>query len=108
MSPTLIVRERSFSKFNRETHIIQKVEGLTDVLLWSALKKTFYEISPSEVKKQVTGDGRAEKQLVAESLPKYIGEQKYNNDDESDACAVAIAFLLRENYLDRPDGKEET
>lgn len=103
MSPTLIVRERSFSKYNTATHIVNKVVGMSDMVLWSALQKSFYEITATEVKKWVAGNGKAEKERVAKALTQYIGEQEYSTNDESDACAVAIGFQLREGYMDLPE-----
>lgn len=52
-------------------------------------------IAPSTVKKQVAGSGRASKEEVAEALKNYIvnlDDFKFNNTDETDACAIGIAY----------------
>lgn len=90
--PAVVVRERAFSKYHRETQTLNKVVGVTDMLLWSAMQTDFVELTPSEIKKLITGDAHAEKQAVAQGLIPFVGEQEYANDDESDATAVAVAF----------------
>lgn len=58
----------------------------------------------TSVKKIVTGKGGASKATVAAHLERYVGAQEYATNDESDAVAVGIAFLIKEGYIDaRPD-----
>ena len=47
----------------------------------------------------ITGSGKASKQDVADSLERYVGKVQYGTDDESDAVAVGIAWLIGEDYL---------
>ena len=47
----------------------------------------------------ITGSGKANKQDVADSLERYVGKVQYGTDDESDAVAVGIAWLIGEGYL---------
>ena len=54
----------------------------------------FYEIAPTTVKKLLTGSGKASKEEVAEALESYVDCQTYESDDESDALAVGIAWLI--------------
>ena len=51
------------------------------------------------MKKLLTGSGKALKSEVALALESYVGTQKYETDDESDAVAVGIAWLIQENLL---------
>lgn len=53
------------------------------------------EYSPTAIKKLVGGSGSAGKEEVAAGLFPYVGEQTYVCDDESDAVAVGITFLLK-------------
>ena len=62
------------------------------------------KLTPTTVKKTVTGSGKAEKSEVAEAVrrmlrlpPDYPFAKGY---DDSDACAVILAYLLRENLID--------
>jgi len=57
------------------------------------------EIAPTTVKKLLTGSGKAEKDMVAAALERYIGNHEYATDDESDAVAVGIAWLNSKGYL---------
>lgn len=65
-------------------------------------------LSPTSVKKYVTGSGKAEKPEVAEGVRKYLrladGYKWRTGYDDSDACAVGLAYLLRENLIDEIGG----
>ena len=75
---------------------VAKVVGMMDYFLDD---KEWYEIYPVTIKCLVAGSGKAEKQDVAKALSAYVGEQKYKNDDESDATAVAVAWLIQNHRL---------
>lgn len=47
----------------------------------------------------VTGDGKAEKKVVETCLKQYFGEHEYACDDESDAAAVGLAFLMSNGLI---------
>ncbi|GGF88225.1 crossover junction endodeoxyribonuclease RuvC [Paenibacillus abyssi] len=61
-------------------------------------------LSPTSVKKIITGNGRAEKPEVAEAVRKLLrlpAEYKFAAGyDDSDAAAVVLAWLIRENLID--------
>lgn len=89
---------RSFSQNN-------KIHGA-----WSAVERALlrygYEVdanmTPNNVKKTVTGDGSAKKGKVAESVRKILrlpDDYKFDSDDCSDACAIALAYLIREKVI---------
>ena len=50
-----------------------------------------HEISPAEVKKAVTGHGRADKRQVQEMIKVLLGLPEVPAEDAADALAVAIA-----------------
>ena len=79
---------------------LSKVVGLMDWMLWRCSDKEWYSIYPMTVKKLITGYGKAEKSDVAAGLEKYIGKQDYKCDDESDAAAVAIAWLIQNGQIE--------
>lgn len=61
-------------------------------------------LSPTTVKKLVTGSGKAEKEEVAAAVRKWL---RLPDDhgfakgyDDSDACAVILAYLIREGLID--------
>ncbi|MBP3653707.1 MAG: crossover junction endodeoxyribonuclease RuvC [Clostridia bacterium] len=95
----VFVRERAFSRFARETQALNKVVGIADLVAWQKDQAVFCEIAPTTVKKLLTGSGRSEKEAVAGALERYLGFQIYKTDDESDAAAVGVAWLLQEKLL---------
>ena len=77
---------------------VSKVVGIMDwMAYWT--NKEWYSIYPVTVKKLVTGSGKAEKSEVANALERYIGKQNYKCDDESDAAAVGIAWLIQQGQI---------
>ena len=78
---------------------LSKVVGLMDWMYWRMYQKEWFSIYPTTIKKLIAGSGKAEKQEVAEALKKYIGEQTYRCDDESDAAAVAVAWLIQQGQI---------
>jgi crossover junction endodeoxyribonuclease RuvC len=91
----VFVREKGFSRFPHETQALFKVVGVADLAAWRICGTEFVEIAPTTVKKLLTGSGKASKGEVATSLEKYIGIHKYEADDESDAIAVGIGYLIK-------------
>lgn len=78
---------------------------------WSAVDRALTQLgvavtdnlSPQTVKKAVTGNGRAEKAEVAAAVRRILrldDDYKFNAGyDDSDAAAVCLAYLLRENLI---------
>ena len=88
----VFVREKGFSRFPHETQALFKVVGVADLAAWRTSKTEFVEIAPTTVKKLLAGSGKATKEEVATALETYVGNHKYEVDDESDALAVGIAW----------------
>jgi crossover junction endodeoxyribonuclease RuvC len=57
-----------------------------------------FQITPTEVKKIITGNGKSEKEQVLRMLkmlfPKYQKLNEIKKMDESDAIAIGVAFLM--------------
>ena len=51
------------------------------------------------MKKIITGNGNASKADVAATLEAFVGPQEYASDDESDATAVGVAWLLTNGHI---------
>lgn len=94
----VFVRERGFHKHATETEAIFKMVGVSDLYAWK-YSKVFDEIPPTVIKKVLTGDSNASKDQVAKSLERYVGQQDYAFDDESDSVAVGICWLIQHGYL---------
>ena len=61
------------------------------------------EISATTVKKIVAGHGKAEKDEVADGVRRIIGlpaDYIFANNDESDATAVILAWLIEKGRID--------
>lgn len=68
-------------------------------MAWQTKELVFDEIAPKSVKKMVAGNGNATKDEVAAALGRHVGTQEYECDDESDAVAVGIAWLILNGYI---------
>lgn len=93
------VEEIFFSK-NRKTAI--KVAQARGVIMLTLSKNTdnIFEISPSQVKSAVTGNGNASKKSVAKMVKHFITKGSIDNlpDDATDAIAIAIGVSTMNNY----------
>lgn len=99
-TPTFFIRQHAVGqKFFNDTAIYEQV-GMLNWWLWMNHQTEWHEIYPSSVKKLITGNGRATKEDVRSALSTYVGEQQYACDDESDALAIALAFLIQINLLE--------
>lgn len=111
--PTYYVREKSVNNYGFSARggaiaraAISEVVGVTDYLVWNK-RNEFEEIYPVTIKKTITGNGRAEKSLVASYLKRYVGDLDYKNDDESDATAVAVAYLILNGELKKKEAETD-
>lgn len=94
-----IVFEKGFNKFAIATQQIQRTLGVLMLTLYRKEIEDFLEISPTSVKKAITGNGKASKAELAEALEQYVGKLKYKTDDESDSVGVALALAIQKNWL---------
>ena len=81
---------------------LARVVGLSEYLTIVSGHGEFEKIPPKQVKKLVAGSSTAEKEEVAAALEQFVGKREYACDDESDAVAVGIAWLIQNNFLDSP------
>lgn len=100
--PNVCIRQRALSGGpNIKTCLIlAKVVGISDFLAKAYADKDFQEVFPNTIKRVLTGDCNATKQVVANSLEYYVGKHDYAVDDESDAVAVGLAWLIGSNLID--------
>ncbi|WP_440614748.1 crossover junction endodeoxyribonuclease RuvC [Bacillus subtilis] len=102
-----VVKERSFSNARIvATQQIYKVNGVFELMTHIANHDDFSEITPPSIKKQLTGNGKASKNEVADAVLKQFRDimgdttVKFKNNDESDAVAVLIAYCKQEGLID--------
>lgn len=117
--PVFFVRERSVNncggKMARSGTMarigVSEVIGIADLVAWTHSHSEWEEIFPVTIKKLITGSGKSEKQDVANALNCYLGKLDYKNDDESDAAAVAVAWLINHKQISQitqEDAKDES
>ena len=103
----VLVREEALRKSGdcasgKVLSILNKVVGVSDLYAWAFGQRSFAEIPPQTVKKAVTDNANAEKDEVAAALEPFVGKHEYACDDESDAVAVGIAYLIQQDMIDNP------
>ena len=63
--------------------------------------KTVYEITPAEIKKLITGNGRVSKEKLGEYVKLLLNlEKPLKPDHVSDAAACALAYLIKEGLIE--------
>ncbi|MEW4131940.1 crossover junction endodeoxyribonuclease RuvC [Bacillus thuringiensis] len=95
----LVVMEKGFNKFALATQQIQRTVGVVLVTLMRNGYENIGELSPTSVKKCITGSGKASKEELAEALDQYLGVIEYKTNDESDACGVGLAFAKEKGLI---------
>lgn len=100
--PDIVVKERSFSNFRiTATQQIFKVNGVWEHMTFLADQEDFTELTPSEVKKYVTGNGKAKKPEVTKAVNEYFDlNLKAVDNDIADAIAVGLAHCMKEGLID--------
>lgn len=96
----VIVRERGFSRHNKTTQTLFKVVGVADLIAYRYNEMEIVDLSPTEVRKLILGQGNAGKLTTQQALERYVGKFEYDVDDESDAVAVAVAYLIKTGEIE--------
>ena len=84
--------------FNKDAQAAIKIgEGRGVALLCAAeAKQAIFEYTPAEIKKSVTGNGRADKKQIQEMVKVILGlEEIPRPADAADALAIAICHIHR-------------
>jgi crossover junction endodeoxyribonuclease RuvC len=91
------VCEKGFSRYIKATQALYKVVGVVEYIT-AEYKLTCNYITPTQVKKTITGNGKASKEEVKEGIRNYvnISDATLNemSNDETDSIAVGVAFIL--------------
>lgn len=112
-----IFAHRPFDKILREDFTTGRNKRATQTIFsaWAAADRALHTfgyvvddvkppLSPSTVKRLVAGNGKAEKPEVAEGVRRLLRlppDYKFATGyDDSDACAVILAYLIREGLID--------
>ena len=94
-----VASEKGFSRHARTTQILYMVHGVARVCSYMNGYEV-EEMSPTTVKAKVGGSGKASKEQLADAVRGYFTEELFfKNDDESDAVAVGLCFLIDKGVL---------
>jgi crossover junction endodeoxyribonuclease RuvC len=96
-----VIRERGFSRHQATTQTLFKVVGISDMIT-AHFGYSIEEIPPTTVKKLVTGDGKADKAEVERAVRRWLtlpADYTFAKDDESDAVAVVLAYLIQNEKI---------
>jgi len=102
--PDVIAMEKLFFATNAKTAMT--VGRAMGVILFTAAKNKIevFEYAPGSIKKQITGDGRADKKMIQKSLRNIFGakirsraHKKTHFDNSADALAVALCHAYNIN-----------
>lgn len=98
-----VVIEKGFSKFNNVTQVLFRVVGVVEYVLARNGFHNITFITPTSVKKTITGNGKATKNEVEETVRKYLPKKqkkiKFESDDCSDAVAVGIVYAIEKEFI---------
>lgn len=102
--PRLVIFEKSFAKFKKETEAINQMNGVLYSVFWNY---TQIKYAPTSVKAEIA-HGKAEKEQVRDilllNLPELEGNKLfYDNDNASDAVAVLMTHLLKTGIYKKVD-----
>jgi crossover junction endodeoxyribonuclease RuvC len=102
---TAVVEDLFFSKNARSALTLGHIRGALIVTLSNAGLR-IRELTPLEIKKGLTGYGRAEKPQVGEMVRIILGLKEIPAPaDASDALAAAIAYSLKSDFENRTSSK---
>jgi crossover junction endodeoxyribonuclease RuvC len=95
-APKVVVFEKGFFRFIKSTAILNRVLGAA---MFALVDYPLYFYESSSVKKMVAGRGNADKKTVQESVCKRYPVAHFDDYDQSDACAVGMAFFMCDKDL---------
>ncbi|MGO1136498.1 crossover junction endodeoxyribonuclease RuvC [Bacillus subtilis] len=102
----VVVREHFTGGRNkRSTQTVFGAWAVIDMALGKYGYKADVEITPKTVKKDITGNGSASKDEVEAGVRRMLAlpdEFTFRTDDESDAVAIGLSYMVREGVIDKP------
>jgi len=94
--PSQIVIEKAFAgQFKNAVISLSKVHGMVNEMT-ADIPCVYY--TPPEIKKAIIKGG-ADKEVIAKVISAKYNYLTFKNDDESDATAVALTYLIKNNLI---------
>ncbi|AJA41376.1 crossover junction endodeoxyribonuclease RuvC [Geobacillus virus E3] len=91
----LVVIERGFSKHNISTQVTYRVHGVVNYLFHD-VEQIYY---PPKTVKEAIIRGDATKKFVRQIIESHYPNVKFKNEDESDAFAVGLCWLIKNEKI---------
>lgn len=95
-TPSAVVIERAFSRFNNSTAAIYRVHGVINLLFWDIVQ-IYYP--PKDIKATIL-KGTATKKDLQDKIKTIYSNIEFKNEDESDAFAVSLSYLIKNKVID--------
>ena len=95
----ILVREKGFSRFPRETQALFKVHGVAEEYFTDFKVQ---EYAPATIKKVIAGTGKASKDEVEAGVRRILDlpeEFIFVSDNASDAVAVALTYIIEKGGI---------
>lgn len=97
--PDILAIEKIFFTVNQKTAIIVAQARGTILAAAGEYNVDIIELSPTEIKESITGNGRANKEDILRMVPKIITlPDNATQDDELDAIAIALSASSKLRY----------
>lgn len=93
----MVAIERGFSRFPTSTQVIYRAHGVVNKFFHD-VDQVYYP--PKKVKEVVTGNGAATKKTVQDTIIKKYPNIEFSNEDESDAFAVGLTYLISNGLIE--------
>lgn len=106
--PDVMAIERLFERSSVST-VLQTAHGVGVIMLAAARRGIpVHQYTPSEVKKALTGNGRADKAQMTQMVTRVLGlSEAPQPADAADALALAVCHCWRAPMLERERAAEE-
>lgn len=91
----VVVLERGFHRFYNATATLYRVHGVANMVL-RKYKQVYYP--PKTIKAEIV-KGNASKIQVRKAIEKKFPDVKFANEDESDAFAIGLCYLIKNNKI---------
>lgn len=95
-SPSVVVLEQGFSRFNISTQQLFRCHGLINYLFWD-VEQVYYH--STTVRKVVYGKGNIKKEILRDYILEKYKDIEFRNLDESDAVGVGLCFFKDKGIL---------
>jgi Holliday junction resolvasome RuvABC endonuclease subunit len=94
--PSVVVIEESFTRFNKSTHAIYKVRGITELIFYDAEQVCYHATT---VRKEVLGRGNLKKEDLRNYIVGHYENITFSDYDQSDAFGLGLCYLKKRGVI---------